>query len=174
MAVRQIPWTDIGHLPQLTRHSLERHRSVGARAPDFTLTLGWRPGSAASVPGPYMFSLTQFSPSRITDIPAIWFAATSLATQLVRLEHAVGVTTYIRPARARQTGSLSVWADPAGLGAFMQLPDHTEIMNKYRSRGLPVRSATWWSGDLDPDVAVLYGLRLLDTHDTQRVTLDRG
>ncbi|MBY8859308.1 hypothetical protein K7711_22755 [Nocardia sp. CA2R105] len=167
-------WADLGRLPQLVRQSRERRRAGGAPAADFTLTMRWQPGSAASAPGPYMFSLTQFSPSRATDVPAIWLAATSLATQLVRLDDAVGVTTYIRPARARQIGSLSVWADPAGLEAFMRLPDHIEIMNKYRSRGLPVRSATWWSGDLDPDAEVLHGLRLLDTHDTQRVTLDRA
>jgi hypothetical protein len=173
MAVRQIPWADIGHLPQLVRHSLRRHRAAGARPADFALGMGWRPGSARNALGPFMFSLTQFSPSRITDVPAIWFAATSLATQLVRLDAAVGVTTYVRPARARQLGSLSVWTDPSGLEAFMTLPDHIEIMNKYRSRGLPVRSATWWADDLDPDAAVLHGLQLLDSHDTQRVTVDR-
>ncbi len=120
-----------------------------------------------------MFSLTEFTPTKVTDVLPIWLAGTGLARQLIRIDEAVGITTYIRPARHGQVGSLSVWTDPKGLDAFMTLPDHIEIMNKYRSRGLPVRSATWWSDRVDPDAAVLEGLRLLDTNDTQRVNTPR-
>jgi hypothetical protein len=174
MTVRQIPWSDIRHMPQLVRHSRRRHRARGARAADFTLTMGWQTGPAAHAAGPYMFSLTQFTPAKATDVLAIWLAGTSLADQLVRIDGAVGVTTYIRPARHRQLGSLSVWTGEGGLEAFMCLPDHVEIMNKYRPRGLPIRAATWWSDELHPDSAIGRGLHLLDTTDTQRVALDRA
>ena len=173
MAVRQIPWADLGHLPQLLWHSWTRNRGNGGRPADLAITMRWKPGPAAHAAGPYMFSLTQFTPAKGTDVPAIWLAGTSLGDQLVRLDGAVGVTTYIRPGRDRQVGSLSVWSDPSGLEVFMALPDHIEIMNKYRPRGLPVRSATWWFGDLDVDAAVVRGIRLLDTHDDRRVTLHR-
>ncbi|WP_216899248.1 hypothetical protein [Nocardia alni] len=174
MTVRQIPWTDMRRLPRLLRHNWRRHRDRGARLTDFTITTTWSDGSAARSTGPYMFSLTEFTPTRVTDVLPIWLAGTRLARQLVRIDESVGITTYIRPAHHGQVGSLSVWTDPKGLDAFMTLPDHIEIMNKYRSRGLPVRSATWWSDHLDADAAVLEGLRLLDTHDTQRVSTPRG
>ncbi|MCU1640489.1 MAG: hypothetical protein JWN03_764 [Nocardia sp.] len=173
MAVRKIPWTDIRHLPQLVRHSWRRNRAGGGEPADFTLTLGWQRGPAAQAAGPYLFSLTQFTPAKTADVLAIWFAGTSLADQLIRIDGAVGVTSYIRPARHRQLGSLSVWTGDSGLEAFMSLPDHVEIMNEYRPRGLPIRSATWWSDNLDVDSAVIRGLHLLDTNDTQRVALPR-
>ncbi|MBB5912317.1 hypothetical protein BJY24_001184 [Nocardia transvalensis] len=149
MPVRQTPW---------------------AALRDLTVTTPWMDGTAASSAGPYMFSLTQFTPTRLTDLPQIWRASRALSDQLVRIDEAIGVTTYIRPAHHAQVGSLSIWTDPRGLNTFMTLPDHITIMNKYRTRGLPVRSATWWSHSLDPEAAVREGLHLLDTHDTQRVS----
>ncbi|MEU6562951.1 hypothetical protein [Nocardia nova] len=171
MTVRQIPRADLRHLPRLLRRSWRRHRADGAELSDLTVTTTWADGPSALAPGPYLFSLTQFTPTRVTDVLPIWLAGTSLADQLVRIDEAVGVMTYIRPARHGQVGSLSVWTGPEGLETFMSLPDHIEIMNKYRPRGLPVRSATWWSDHLDADAAVREGLRLLDTHDTRRVEM---
>ncbi|QIS20483.1 hypothetical protein [Nocardia terpenica] len=142
MAVRQFPWTDICHLPQLLRRSWRRHRASGAGLADFTLESDWKPGPAAHAPGPYLFNFTRFTPIKATDV--------------------------------RQLGSLSVWTDATGLDTFISLPDHVEIMNKYRTRSLPLRSATWWSDHLDLDSALPHGLQLLDAHDTQRVSVPRA
>ncbi|MEG8179907.1 hypothetical protein [Nocardia terpenica] len=132
MTVRQIPWTDIRQLPQLLRHSWRRHRASGADLADLTFVTSWRTGPAARAPGPYLFSFTQYTPARARDIPGILLAGTSLADQLLQIDTAVGVTSYIRPARNRQLGSLSVWTDPTGPDTFVPLPDHIETMNKYR------------------------------------------
>lgn len=178
MTVRQAPWTDLRRLPRLPRllrHGWRRHRSGSAALSDFTVTSTWMNGPAIDFAGPYMFSLTQFTPTRVADVLPIWLAGTKLSGQLVRIDAAVGVLTYLRPARHGQVGSLSAWTDETGLAEFMSLPDHIEIMNEYRSRGLPVRSATWWSDrlDADADAAVVEGLRLLDTHDARRVSLPK-
>ncbi|MBF6059345.1 hypothetical protein IU500_03545 [Nocardia terpenica] len=175
MTVRQIPWTDLRQLPQLLRHSWRRHRASGADLADLTFVTSWRTGPAAHAAGPYMFSFTQYTPARARDIPGILLAGASLADQLLRIDTAVGFTAYLRPARNRQLGSLSVWTDPTGLDTFIPLPDHIETMNKYRPRALdlPIRSATWWSDHLDIDAALTHGLHLLDTHSTQRVSLPR-
>lgn len=173
MAVRQFPWTDIRSASRLVRHSWRRHRAAGARLADFTLTSGWLAGRSSQAVGPFMFSVTQFTPKHSADLPDIWLASAKLAAQLVRLDGSVGVLTYLRPARGRQVGSLSVWIDDSALSAFIALPDHIEIMNKYRPRGLPVRSATWWSDSLDTDAAITEGLRLLDSDDTRRIALPR-
>ncbi|MFQ6392818.1 hypothetical protein ACLMAJ_05155 [Nocardia sp. KC 131] len=115
-----------------------------------------------------MISMTQYTTSQVTDIPAIWRASERLGDQLAQIDGAVGVLTYIRPAR-RQVGSLSIWADDRGLAKFMGLPYHVEIMKKYRPRGLPIRSAKWWSDEFGIGAAMMESMRMLDSSEERRV-----
>lgn len=115
-----------------------------------------------------MISMTQYTTTQVTDVPAIWRASERLGDQLAMIDGAVGVLTYFRPAH-RQVGSLSIWADDRGLAKFMGLPYHVEIMRKYRPRGLPIRSAKWWTEEFRIGVALMEGLQLLDDHDERRV-----
>ncbi|MDF0531069.1 hypothetical protein P0W64_01590 [Tsukamurella sp. 8F] len=157
-------------LPGALRRSL-RHRGTRP-SDDLVLVSQWRAGPASDHAGPFLTSLTRFTPKHTRDLPGIWLAGIRLADQLIRLDGAVGVATYIRPGRRSiEVGSLSVWTDEAALGAFVSLPYHVVIMDRYRPRGLPVHSATWWS-DAPTDVTkeVEDGLRLLDSSNERRVT----
>ncbi|MFD4444548.1 hypothetical protein ACFWPK_32695 [Nocardia sp. NPDC058519] len=168
MTTRQFPWTDVRDAPWLLLQSWRRHLTSGSPAVDFTFGLGWKQGPHAHAEGPFMISVTQYTPTRLTDLPDIWLAAESLGDQLIQIDGAVGVMTYLRPGR-RHLGSMSIWADDRGLKDFIKLPDHVEIMRKYRPRGLPLRSATWWSDELEVSAAVTEGLRILDNDQQQRV-----
>ncbi len=118
-----------------------------------------------------MISFTQYTPKRISDVPDIWRAGDRLGDELAEIGGAVGVMTYLQPVR-RHIGSLSVWTEEHGLLAtFMGLPYHVEIMRKYRPRGLPLRSAKWWSDDFQVGPAMAEGQRLLDEHRERRVTV---
>ncbi|WP_194814895.1 hypothetical protein [Nocardia sp. XZ_19_385] len=150
-----------------------RRRAAGSPLADLVLNSGWKPGRAIPAGGPLMISMTQYTIKHPTDIPAIWRASERLGDQLAQIEGAVGVLTYFRPAR-RQVGSLSIWADDKGLAEFMSLPDHVQIMRRYRPRGLPIRSAQWWSEELDIGAALMESLRMLDTdQDRRRVRAHR-
>lgn len=62
----------------------------------------------------------------------------------------------------RRVGSLSVWTEEAGLLKFVGLADHLKIMDKYRPRGEPLRSAKWWLRSFRLGVAIAEGQSLLD------------
>jgi len=117
-----------------------------------------------------MVSFTQFTPKRVADVLDIWRAGDRLGDQLAKIGGAVGVMGYLQPGR-RHVGSLSVWTEEQGLAMFMGLPYHVEIMRKYRPRGLPLRSAKWWSDDFQVGPAMAEGQRLLDEHRERRVTV---
>lgn len=172
MTTRQLPWTDVRDAPWLLLQSWRRHLTAGSSPADFTLGLGWKKGPHAGTTGPFMISVTQYTPKRLSDLPDIWLAAESLGDQLVQLDGAVGVMTYLRPGR-RHLGSMSIWTDDRGLKEFVKLPDHIEIMRKYRPRGLPLRSATWWTDTPEIDAAITEGLRILDNDPQRRVVRPR-
>ncbi|RMI34948.1 hypothetical protein EBN03_00880 [Nocardia stercoris] len=140
---------------------------------DLVVCSPWKAGPAAGAVGPFMFSVTQFTPAHLGDVGDIWRAAERLGDQLIEIDCAVGVLTYVQPGR-RRVGSLSVWADDAGLGRFVRLPDHVEIMNRYRSRGLPARSAKWWAAELRVRAALDEGLRMLDGEPDRRRVVRRN
>ena len=168
MEATQIPWTDVRSAPRLLWQSWRRHRASGSPLADFAFDTHWKSGPAAHADGPFMISVTQFTPKWMTDIPDIWIAADSLGDQLARIDGAIGVTTYIQPVR-RHIGSISIWADDSGLAKFMNLPDHVDIMRRYRPRGLPVRSATWWSEEFEIGATLAEGLQMLNNHPEKRV-----
>ncbi|MEV5652451.1 hypothetical protein AB0L57_29740 [Nocardia sp. NPDC052254] len=147
----------------------QRHRMPGSSPVDLVLNSDWKPGPARDAEGPFMISLTQFTTTHIADIPDIWRASERLGNQLAQIEGAVGVLTYIRPMR-RQVGSLSIWTDQRGLSKFIGLPYHVEIMRKYKTRGLPIRSATWWTGEYRIGPALMESLRMLDSDPGRRVS----
>jgi hypothetical protein len=144
------------------------HRVSGAALADFAYLTGWKAGNAAQAGGPFMLSVTQYTPKSLNDLPAISVAADRLGDQLVNIDGAVGVLTYFRPAR-RHIGSLSIWADDRGLEEFMGLPYHVKIMRRYQPRGLPIRSAKWWSDEFEIGAALSEGLLMLDSESGQRV-----
>lgn len=146
-----------------------------SRAPsvrDFRLCTAWKPGPMASALGPFMLSFTQFTPHRLGDLFGIWRASDRLGDELVEIDGACGVLTYLQPGR-RRVGSLSAWTEEAGLAAFVGLPYHREIMRRYRPRGLPLRSAKWWAEEFDLSPAMATGQSLLDASAERRVVRER-
>ncbi|GAB2554488.1 hypothetical protein [Nocardia heshunensis] len=131
------------------------------------LATAWKRGPGRVSQGPFMISVTQYTPRHLADGVDIWRASSRLADELVGIEGAVGVSAYARPFR-RDVGSISIWTDETGLETFIGLPYHVEIMNRYRPRGLPIRSATWWSREARVSAALREGLRMLDTHRDRR------
>jgi hypothetical protein len=140
---------------------------------DFRLLATWKDGPMINEAGPFMISLTQYTPHRLSDLFNIWQTADFLGDELAGMDDAYGVVTYFQPGR-RRVGSLSVWTEESGLGAFVRLPYHREIMRKYRPRGLPLRSAKWWSEKFNLSAAMVEGQNLLDTSQDRRVVVDRN
>lgn len=173
MSTARLIWNEVRPIPVALRHSWRHHRQTGAALADLALVSQWRPGTCADHGEPLLVSFTKFTPLHTRDLADIWLSGIRLADQLIHLPGSVGVSTWIRPARRCELGSLSVWTDSSSLEAFITLPDHIAIMNKYRPRGLPVRSATWWTAQPHANIheAISQGLELLDTHEGQRITL---
>lgn len=111
------------------------------------VTTNWQSGPAASSPGPFFISYTEFTPRHGADVVGIYLAARRLMAECAELEGAVGLLTYWRLGKWKG-GSLSVWERPEALRSFIGLPFHIEIMHKYRARG-SVRSTEWWSPSFD-------------------------
>lgn len=170
MNTSNVPWTDLVNFPRLLRQSGRHHRAAGSSLRNLRLYATWKPGPASRNPGPFMISFTQFTPKRVADVLDIWRAGDRLGHQLAKIGGAVGVMGYLQPGR-RHVGSLSVWTEEQGLAMFMGLPYHVEIMRKYRPRGLPLRSAKWWSDEFQVGLAMAEGQRLLDEHPERRVTV---
>lgn len=168
MEATQIPWRNLLNTPRLLGRTWRHHRASGLPLVDLVLKSRWRSGPAAQDEGPFMISVTQYIPKRIADLPDIWRASESLGDQLAKIDGAVGIMTYMQPGR-RHIGSISIWADDKGLAKFMSLPYHVEIMHKYRPRGLPIRSAKWWSDEFRIGTALIEGLQMLDSHQERRV-----
>ncbi|WP_147288991.1 hypothetical protein [Nocardia mexicana] len=150
------------------RRNWRHHRDSGSGAADFVILSDWKRGPAAASEGSFMVSLTQYTPLRMADSLDIWRLSETLCDQLTTIDGAVAVMTYVQPFR-RRLGSVSVWTDKRGLTKFIALPDHVETMDKYRDRGLPLRSATWWSEDRPGDAALTRGLRMLASTAQRRV-----
>ena len=64
-----------------------------------------------------------------------------------RLPGAVGMWLWADPLRKR-SGSVSVWADPAALRAFVGRPDHLRIVRAHRGRGT-MRATSWTTEPFD-------------------------
>ncbi|MFD0363403.1 hypothetical protein ACFQZZ_18305 [Nocardia sp. GCM10030253] len=159
--------------PGLLRRTWRHHRASGAPLADFVLTSRWKNGPSVQAEGPFMISVTQYTPNYLTDIRDIWRMSEDLGDQLAQIDGAAGVMTYIQPAR-RRLGSISIWADDRGLTKFIVLPDHVDTMNKYRSRGLPIRSAKWWTDEYRIGSALTRGLHLLDSNRQRRIVGPRS
>lgn len=170
MGARVLPMRDVMRFPILLSESLRDHVASGSAARDFCLRATWKKGPAFDAIGPFMVSFTQFTPHRITDFLDIWRIGDLLGDQLVGIDSAYGVVNYFQPAR-RRVGSLSVWTEESGLADFVGLPHHREIMRRYRPRGLPLRSARWWTEKLDFRQAIAHGQHLLNTSQERRIAM---
>lgn len=156
-----LPLADVVGLPRLIGRSLRQHVAESARARDFRLQASWKAGPAAAAEGPILVSFTEFTPYRLRDIASIWLVADRLGDELVEIGAARGVQTYLQLGR-RRVGSLSAWTSEQGLLEFIRLPHHLETMRRYRSRGLPLRSARWWCEGFEPGEAMAEGSRRLE------------
>lgn len=155
--------------PRMFRRLWKHHRRSGLPLSEMVVSSRWKTGPAAGAQGPFMISVTQYTPGHLSDVLDIWRASEALGDELVEIDGAVGVMTYAQPGR-RHVGSISIWTDDKGLGKFIRLPYHVEIMNKYRPRGLPIRSAKWWADDFRISEALSESLRMLDDQpDSRRV-----
>jgi hypothetical protein len=159
-------------VPRLLQRTWSNHRASGLPLADLVLNSHWKDGPATQAEGPFMISVTQYTTNHIGDIPDIWRASESLGDQLAKIDGAVGVMTYIQLGR-RRVGSISIWANDRGLAKFIGLPDHVDIMNKYRPRGLPIRSAKWWTDEYRIGAALTQGLKMLDKYQERRITLPK-
>ena len=129
------------------------------------LRSGWRPcpSSAATV----HVSVTDFTASRLLDLPGIARAGYRLRGRWPSLPGAVGVWLWSVPA-ARRSGSVSLWTDPAALRGFVGLAEHREIMRRYRDRGT-IRSHSW---DSAYDLNAIWGKACRLLLDSPCVKLD--
>lgn len=103
--------------------------------------LPWREGPAARHDGPVVVSLTDFTATRVRDLPGIYLAGLRLREGWYALPGAVGLWLWGRPLE-RRGGSLTVWASKEDLRRFVSLPAHVAIMRRYRERGT-IRAYTW-------------------------------
>ncbi|MFF4949432.1 hypothetical protein ACWC2K_10075 [Streptomyces chattanoogensis] len=106
------------------------------------------PGPVPAHDGPVLVSLTDFTLTRITDLPGVHRAARRLTAAWPGLEGAVGVWLWAAPA-ARRCGAVAVWRDEAALRGFVAWPPHVVIMRRYRGRG-SLTSTTWTADRCDP------------------------
>ena len=154
------PVADVLLFPRVLWRSTREHLAGGAPLADFRLLSSWKRGRAGA-PASVLVSYTEFRPHRRRDVPGIWLAAEELATQLVGLEGAYGVLTYLQ-LRSGLVGSLSFWGEEAGLRRFVSLPQHLEVVRRYRNRGLPLRSAKWWTEEPRIGPALAEGQKRLE------------
>lgn len=127
---------------------------------DFRLRTIWRRGASAPSAGPFLVSYTEFTPQKMRDVPAIYFAAMRLRRACAELDGAVGLTIYWQLFR-RRGGSVSVWESEEALRRFVSLPFHLEIMRRYRSRG-SLRAISWEAETFALRAAFDEGQRALD------------
>lgn len=127
---------------------------------DLCLRTRWRRGAAAAFAGPLLLSYTEFTPSAMRDLPAIYRAAGRLLDACEGLEGAVGVAVYWRLPR-RRVGSLSAWTGPDALRRFVSLPLHLEVMRRFRDRG-SLRSAEWRAEGFELRAALRDGARAVE------------
>ena len=159
--------TTFSRTVRTVRATWAHHRDSGRSLSALVINSRWKRGPASNSGGPFMVSLTQYTPRHLTDVADIWRASEKLGDQLAEIDGAVGVMTYVQPGR-RHVGSLSIWADDNGLTQFIKLPYHLEIMDKYRPRGLPIRSAKWWTSEFRVHAALNHSLQMLDTENERR------
>jgi hypothetical protein len=94
----------------------------------------WRPGPAASEPGPHLISFTKFRVVRRRELPGVYRAALGLRREWDQLEGAIGVWLWSQPLRG-SAGSISLWRDEAALRGFVGWAPHVEVVRRYRDGG---------------------------------------
>lgn len=125
--------------------------------------LKWGRGATAGTPAPQkglLVSFTEYTPKRYRDLPEIAVAGIRLRRQLLRLPGAHGALLHAHP-RSRRTGSMTAWRSEDDLQRFITLPDHLDIMARYRSRGT-MRSVTFRMTGFTPGRAMAEARRRLD------------
>lgn len=106
----------------------------------------WQPGPSAPDKASVHVSVTDFTAARVADLPGIARAGYRLRGLWPELPGAVGVWLWSAPAQ-RRVGSVSIWSDETALRDFVALPEHREIMRRYRDRG--TIDAQSWDGPYD-------------------------
>jgi hypothetical protein len=107
----------------------------------------WQPGPQAAWTGQVFVSVTDFTSSRMWDMPGIARAGYGLRRGWSTLDGAVGMWLWARPWE-RRTGSISVWTSAAALSGFVRWAPHVRIMKKYRTRG-QITAHSWHAAEFD-------------------------
>ncbi|ALG15399.1 hypothetical protein [Kibdelosporangium phytohabitans] len=107
----------------------------------------WRAGPQEAWTGQVFVSVTDFTSSRVLDLPGIALAGYGLRRGWATLDGAVGMWLWTKPAR-RRSGSVSVWTSAAALSGFVRWPPHVRIMKKYRTRGR-IAAHNWHADEFD-------------------------
>ena len=115
------------------------------------LRTDWKQGPATGERGAVLVSVTDFTASRLLDMPGIFQAGLRLRREWPRLDGAVGMWLWVEPHRLR-CGSVSVWESEEALHGFVAWPVHVDIMRRYRGRG-QLRSTTWSAERFDATAA---------------------
>jgi hypothetical protein len=112
--------------------------------------LPWMPGPCPPVMAPIVVSVTEFRAQHRRDLPGVAVKGLRMRLGWYAMPGALGLWLWSLPA-ARRGGSISVWDNEDSLERFINLPHHTDIMRRYRTRGT-VRSDQWSMERFEPDV----------------------
>lgn len=123
---------------------LDDHRSP--------MWLPWIAGPEEQADGPALVSLSEFKMHTLRDLPGIAWTGMRLRAGWYGLPGAVGLHLWMDLTQ-RSIGSLSVWTNAADLRRWIGLPLHTQVMRRYRSRG--IARATQWTCEPFDRAAIL-------------------
>jgi hypothetical protein len=122
----------------------------------------WQPGPDEAWTDQVFVSVTDFTSSRVLDLPGIALAGYLLRRGWPTLDGAVGMWLWAKPSE-RRSGSVSVWTSPAALSCFVRWPPHVRIMKKYRTRGR-ITAHNWYIDQFDRGSIWRAAVERLSTH----------
>lgn len=154
----------LGMSPSTT---IQANREAGFRLADFRSYQRWHPGPSHETPGPYLLSVNEYRPHRLSDVLTIARISVELKDQVLQMDDAVGIVTAYQPL-GRITYSLSLWKSENALREFTLSPDHRKIMRRYRSRGY-LRHIHWWGQHLSIGASMAEARERLDAGEGRRV-----
>ncbi|MBV8346144.1 MAG: hypothetical protein JOZ49_00995 [Mycolicibacterium sp.] len=115
-----------------------------------SVILPWMPGPCPPATEPVVVSVTEFRAHHRRDLPGVGLKGLRMRLGWYAMPGALGLWLWSLPASMRG-GAISVWDNEDSLERFINLPHHTDIMHRYRTRGT-VRSDQWLMERFEPDV----------------------
>lgn len=133
-----------------------------ARSVQTMIRSEWRPGPQEAWTGQVFVSVTDFTSSRVLDLPGIAWAGYGLRRGWATLDGAVGMWLWAKPTE-RRTGSVSVWTSAPALSGFVRWAPHVRIMKRYRTRGR-ITAHSWHADEFDRCLIWRAAVERLSTH----------